>query len=296
MTEAAATPEQARRVPNLILALRCGIMGQLPVRTWFSISKGDTDMVEDHPASSSTPRLVVLLIATFGFPCWAAVADDARKPAAKQGGEHLPAIGCPLHKAGIDPTKLKPFEEVEKYIQFLERPDRAKWQKPDEVVAALGLKGSESVVDLGAGSGYFAFRFAKVLTKGKVFAIDTEPEMARHVHGKVMSSGLLNVEAQIAKPDDPGVPAGADLVFVCDVLHHVPKRSEWLKKLHSQMRSGAKLALIEFKAGKLPEGPPEAIKIPKGQLVELVKEAGFTLNEDRPKLLPYQEFLVFVKP
>ena len=63
----------------------------------------------------------------------------------------LPPIECPLRKAGIDPTKLKPFEEVEKYIEFLERADRAQWQKPDEVVKALGLKGSEVVVDLEPG-------------------------------------------------------------------------------------------------------------------------------------------------
>jgi hypothetical protein len=44
--------------------------------------------------------------------------------------EDLPPIECPLRKAGIDKTKLKPFEEVEKYVEFLERPDRAKWQKP----------------------------------------------------------------------------------------------------------------------------------------------------------------------
>lgn len=80
----------------------------------------------------------------------------------------LPPIECPLHRAGIDPTKLRPFEEVEKYIQFLERADWAQWQKPDEVIKALGLKGTETVADLGAGSGYFTFRLAKALSKGKV--------------------------------------------------------------------------------------------------------------------------------
>jgi len=208
----------------------------------------------------------------------------------------LPPIDCPLHKAGIDPTKLKSFEEVEKYIQFLERPDRANWQKPDEVVKALGLKGSETVVDLGSGSGYFTFRLAKVLPNGKVIATDTQPEMIRHIHRKAMSDSVPNVEPQIAKPDDPSVPAGADLVFICDVLHHVPNRSEWLKKLHSQMSSGARIAIIEFKSGKLPEGPPESIKIAKADLIDLLKGAGFTLKDDRARLLPYQEFLVFVKP
>lgn len=213
-----------------------------------------------------------------------------------EGKQALPPIECPLRKAGIDPTKLKPFEEVEKYIQFLERPDRAKWQKPDEVVKALGLKGTETVVDLGAGSGYFTFRLAKVLPKGKVIAIDTQPEMVRHVHRKVTTDRIANVQAQVGKADDPGVPREADLVFVCDVLLHVKKKAEWLKTIHAQMRSGARIVLIDFKEGELPEGPPEKIKVPKADVIRMCKEAGFRLQEDKADLLPYQQFLVFERP
>lgn len=211
--------------------------------------------------------------------------------------EKLPPIECPLRRAGIDPTKLKPFEEVEKYIQFLERKDRAQWQKPDEVVKALGLSGSEVVVDLGSGPGYFTFRLAKALPSGRVIAIDSQPEMARHVHRKVLNEGVRNIQAQVAKSDDdPGLPAGVDLVFVCDVLMHVKQKAKWLGAIHSQMRSGARLVLIDFKEGDLPEGPPEKIKVPKAQVIRLAKEAGFTLKEDRSDLLAYQEFLVFERP
>ena len=87
--------------------------------------------------------------------------------------------------------------------------------------------------------------------------------MIRHIHRKAMSDSVPNVEPQIAKPDDPSVPAGADLVFICDVLHHVPNRSEWLKKLHSQMSSGARIAIIEFKSGKLPKDRPSRSRFPK---------------------------------
>jgi len=219
--------------------------------------------------------------------CWAtAIAEEH---------EHVPPIECPLQKAGINPHDLKPFEEVEKYIAFLERADRAKWQKPDDVVKTLGLQGDEVLVDLGAGSGYFTFRFAKVLPKGRVYALDTQPEMVRHIHHKAMSDGVSNVQAQVSKPDDPALPSGADVVFVCDVLHHVKDRPAWLKKVHDQTPSDAELVLIEFKSGKLPEGPPEALKIPKADLIELCKGAGFTLKEDKSKVLPYQEFLVFKK-
>ena len=57
----------------------------------------------------------------------------------------------------------------------------------------------------------------------------------------------------------------------------------------------AKLVLIDFQEGDLPEGPPEEIKVPKNEVLRLCKEAGFTLKRDKPDLLPYQEFLVFEK-
>jgi SAM-dependent methyltransferase len=206
-----------------------------------------------------------------------------------------PPIDCPLRKSSIDPNHLRPFEDVEKYIAFLERPDRAAWQKPDEVVAALGLTGVETVFDLGAGSGYLTFRLAKALPQGRVVAADIEPEMIRHIHHRVTSEGIRNVEASLIKPDDPSIPADADIVFVCDVLHHVPDRAVWLGKVASEMHAGAKLVLVEFKEGNLPEGPPESVKITRTQMVELATAAGFVLDSERADLLPYQTFLVFRK-
>jgi len=77
--------------------------------------------------------LIALTMVAASFA--AALPECVRAQTTKQT---LPPIECPLRRAGIDPTKLNPFEEVEKYIQFLERPDRAQWQEPDEVVKALG--------------------------------------------------------------------------------------------------------------------------------------------------------------
>jgi len=219
---------------------------------------------------------------------------QANKAAAHAERASLPPIECPLRRAGIDPQNLKPFDEVEQYITFLERPDRTRWQKPDEVVEALALKGNEMVIDLGAGSGYFTFRLAEALPSGRVVAIDSQPEMARHIHRKVLTEGIPNIQARVAESDaDPGLPAGADVVFVCDVLMHVKQRTEWLKTIHDQMQRGSKLVLIDFKQGDLPEGPPEEIKVPKSAIVQLCTQAGFALKEDRSELLPYQEFLVF---
>ena len=237
----------------------------------------------------ATCCLVTPIVTVITFESFSSIqaADDTQA---------LPPIECPLSKAGIDKTKLKPFEEVEDYIKFLERSDRAEWQKPEAVVQALELKGTETVVDLGCGSGYFTFRLSKAVPKGKVIAIDSQPEMVRHIHRKVLTGEWPNVRAKVGKPDDPGLPPDADYVFVCDVLLHVGQKLEWLTTLHSEMKSGAKLVLIDFQEGELPEGPPESIKVPKHEVLRLCKEAGFILKQDKPDLLPYQEFLMFEKP
>jgi len=211
-------------------------------------------------------------------------------------GKANPPIDCPLHKKDVNVDALQPFADSEGYIEFLERPDRAAWQRPDEVVAALRLTGGETLVDVGAGSGYFTFRFAKALPKGKVVAIDVDPEMVRHIHHKVMSEGIANIQVVLADPKDPAVDPAADVVFVCDVIHHVEGRDAWLRKMFSDMKAGAKVVVIEFREGKLPEGPPEAIKVPKAKLIATLRGVGFVLKLDNPRLLPYQTFLVLQKP
>ena len=84
-------------------------------------------------------------------------------------------------------------------------------------------------------------------------------------------------------------------MFVCDVIHHVEGREAWLQQLASEMKTGAKLVVVEFREGKLPQGPPEAMKIPKAQLISMLKRVGFALQADQPELLQYQTFLTFRK-
>jgi SAM-dependent methyltransferase len=208
----------------------------------------------------------------------------------------MPAVECPLAKADVAPADLHPFADVAKYIAFLERPERAKWQRPDAVIAALRLAGDEVVADVGAGSGYFSFRFARALPRGRVVALDIDPEMVRHVHHRAMTEKVGNLLAVLGKADDPAIPEGADIVFVCDVLHHVPAPAAWLGKLAAEMKLGARLVLIEFKEGKLPQGPPEKLKISRAKLVSLATDAGLVLVTEQTKLLPYQTLLVFAKP
>lgn len=232
-------------------------------------------------------------------------ANDAQKAPETAGNTadarfvHDPAnppVDCPLRKAGLDPTKVKPFEQTEQYIQFLERADRAEWQKPEDVVDALGLTGNESVFDLGAGSGYFTFPMAKRLKNGgHIYAGDVDPEMIRHIHHKSMLENIQNIEVKFIDAEKPEIPGEVDIIFMCDVLHHVPNPVEWMTHVSNQMKPGSRFYMIEFREGDIPQGPPESAKIPKDKIISYALQSGLKLNREIENILPYQIFLEFSK-
>lgn len=206
-----------------------------------------------------------------------------------------PPVDCPLRKQGIDPTQMKPFEQIEAYIQFLDREDRKIWQKPNEIVENMHLNGSERVLDLGAGSGYFSFPIASKLTSGRLFAADVEPEMIRHIHHNAMLKDIKNIEVKLVDPQKPEIPENIDIVFVSDVMHHIADPVEWMTGIVKQLPSNAQFHIIEFKQGYIPNGPPESAKIAPEKLKEIATKSGLELDHEVENLLPYQIYYIFKK-
>lgn len=173
------------------------------------------------------------------------------------------------------------------YARVLNASSRDAWQKPGEVVRALDLKPAEVVADVGAGTGYFARRFAR--QAGKVYAVDIDPkllEMAR-------KDAPPNLETILAAPDDPRLPeAQVDTIFFCNVLHHIDNRASYYPKLARALKPGGRIVIIEFYKRKLPVGPPESMKLSEAEVEGELAAAGFRKTGSFD-LLPYQYFFVF---
>lgn len=164
---------------------------------------------------------------------------------------------------------------------------RDAWQKPNEVVHALGIGKSEVIADIGAGRGYFARRFTAQAEK--VYAVDIDPEVL-----KIAAQGAAaNLETVLAAAGDPRLPANAiDTVFFCNAFHHLENRSDYLKRLIRVLRPGGRIVIIDFHKKALPVGPPAAMKLSEQEVITEMQEAGFTKTRSFD-FLPYQYFLVF---
>jgi ubiquinone/menaquinone biosynthesis C-methylase UbiE len=169
----------------------------------------------------------------------------------------------------------------------LEDPARDEWQKPHDVIMALDFKPTDIVADVGAGTGYFARRFA--LHAGKVYAVDIDEKLLAIVRTKAPA----NLVTIVAAPDDPRLPEqSTDMIFFCDVLHHIENRPAYYAKLAKVLKPGGRIVVIDFYERPLPIGPPPSMKLSDQQVIAEFQKAGFALKK-RLDTLPYQYFLFF---
>jgi ubiquinone/menaquinone biosynthesis C-methylase UbiE len=185
-------------------------------------------------------------------------------------------------------------QDTKAYIAMLEDPKRDAYQKPHEVLMALALKPGETIADIGSGSGYFTLRLAAhVGDEGRVFAVDIDPEMIRHLNRRVRDAGVRNVQTILADPADPLLPdASVDRFVIVDTWHHIEKPLEYLALMRRMLKPGGQVVMIDFQKRELPVGPPMEIKIARDDLVRQMEGNGFQLAKEHT-FLPYQYFLVF---
>ena len=209
-------------------------------------------------------------------------------------------LGAPFASGQGKPTTMEEMHRIHQdskaYIAMLEDPARDAYQKPHEVVMALGLKDGDRVADIGAGAGYFTLRFAHhVGPTGRVYAVDVNPDMILHLNRKVRDAGLDNVRTILAAPDDPLLPdSSVDVAFICETWHHIAAKDAYLSHLGRILRPGGRVVVIDFPTKPTPVGPPPEMREGREDVLKQFESAGFRLAKEET-FLPYQYFLVFTK-
>jgi SAM-dependent methyltransferase len=187
------------------------------------------------------------------------------------------------------------FEHAEDWVARFDDPERDAWQKPDVVLAALGLDAHDVVADVGAGTGYFTVRLSRALPEGKVIASDVEPDMVRHLGVRAHHEGLANVIAVQGVADDPRLPEPVHAILLVDVLHHVNDRPAFFRRLAAGLAVGGRIVVVDFKPDA-PEdgpGPPRPHRLAVAAIERDASAAGLRLVDRDEASLPYQYVLRF---
>ena len=179
--------------------------------------------------------------------------------------------------------------DLDEYLARLEGADRAGWQQPDRVVAALGLAPSSVACEIGAGPGYFSLRMARFAAH--VFAVEAHPRMLEVLRERIAAAKALNVTPVLALESDPLLPpASCDLALIVNTFHHFADRPAYLRRLARSLRPGGRIVNVDFHDRELPVGPPPEQKLSREAFLRVAADAGLQLDGEET-FLPYQYFV-----
>jgi precorrin-6B methylase 2 len=179
---------------------------------------------------------------------------------------------------------------------WLERPEREREEQPRKLMEALKLKNGDVVADVGCGSGYFTFPMAqKVGPKGKVLAVDIQPEMLDIIKKRSKAAKVKNVEPVLGEEKDPKLPAGeVDLILMVDVYHEFSFPFEMTEAMVKSLKPGGRLVFVEYRMED-PRVPIKLVhKMTEKQVIKEMKPHGLKWLET-VGTLPRQHIIVFEK-
>jgi SAM-dependent methyltransferase len=181
-------------------------------------------------------------------------------------------------------------------LGLLERPDRALWQKPDQIMDAVRVADGSTVADIGAGAGWFTIRLAqRVGPKGLVYAQDVQRVMLDAIKRRVQREGLENVETKQAHGNDPNLPARTlDAILMVDAYQEVDNRVEYLRNLANALKPTGRIGIVNWKPGRGGPGPDD----PNERIAQSAAEADAAaagLKVLAREDLPYQYLLVLAR-
>lgn len=195
-----------------------------------------------------------------------------------------------------DATVHHRFDDAARWARVFDDPGRDAWQRPADVVAALGLHPGATVADLGAGTGYFLPWLADAVGEhGTVYAVEVEPTLVDHITARARDEHLATVRPVLAAADDPHLPAAAlDAVLVVDTYHHIDDRVRYFRRLASRLRPDGRLVIVDFDpAAPDGPGPGRHHRLAASTVIRELEAAGWQLVRRDDALLEYQYLLHF---
>jgi predicted methyltransferase len=184
-------------------------------------------------------------------------------------------------------------------LGLLEAPDRDQWQKPDQIMDALGIAEGSVVADLGAAGGWFTLRLAsRVGPNGLVYAEDIQPGMIEGNARRMKSENLANVKPILGTTTDPRLPPGLDAALISDAYHEmdVPEDPtvivKLLRNIARSLKPQGRLGIVDWTPGGGGPGPPANQRVDPAAVVRAAEAAGLQLIS-REEIPPFVYLLVF---
>jgi len=179
-------------------------------------------------------------------------------------------------------------------IDWLERSEREKEENVSNLIENMGIKPTDTIADIGAGSGYHVFRMAPLANNGLIYAVDIQVEMLMEIENTKQFNKINNIETILGSETSIQLPIrSVDKILMVDVYHEFNFPIEMIASIKNALKPEGQLFLIEYR-GEDPKVPIKKIhKMTENQAVKEMEAAGFKLKSNITNL-PWQHCMIFV--
>ncbi|OEH86370.1 hypothetical protein BHU72_14205 [Desulfuribacillus stibiiarsenatis] len=130
--------------------------------------------------------------------------------------------------------------------------------EPDRILQLAGLKAGASVLDLGAGPGFFAIPAAEIVgSSGQVLAVDISDKMISMLQDEIASKGISNIQVlQQDIQEEQNQGKEFDFIIASLVAHEVEDIPSFLSNWMKSLKTGGKIFILEWQKKEMSYGPP----------------------------------------
>ncbi|OGG54687.1 hypothetical protein A3D62_03300 [Candidatus Kaiserbacteria bacterium RIFCSPHIGHO2_02_FULL_49_11] len=158
-----------------------------------------------------------------------------------------------------------------------------RFSDPEANVEALKLEPSMHVADFGAGTGVYTFAAARrVGNRGKVYAIDIQPDLLRRIKNESLARGFDAVEVIWGDVDEPrgsGLPDQSEhAVIISNILFLADKKEELAKEAFRILKKGGRALVVDWRDSYKNMGPAQESVIREEAAEKIFVTAGFTID------------------
>ena len=180
-------------------------------------------------------------------------------------------------------------------INWLERSNREKEENVSKLIQNMSINSDDTIADIGAGSGYHAFRMAPLVKNGMVYAVDIQIEMLSEIEKTKKSNKTKNIETILGTEKSVNLPENSvDKILMVDVYHEFSFPIEIMASIKKALKPYGELFLIEYRGEDLSVPIKKIHKMTEKQAVKEMQAAGFKLRENIGNL-PWQHCMIFTK-
>ncbi len=152
---------------------------------------------------------------------------------------------------------------------------------PIKNLKALGLRETDIIADLGAGTGYYSIVAAKLAPLGKVYAVEVQKDFLITIQNKVKESHLKNVECLYGNVEKlGGTKLGdgvVDVVIASNILFQVDDRDKFILEIKRILKKGGRVLLVDWSEASI-MGASKIIS--KEKALRMFEDNGFTLERN----------------